>query len=191
MFRLTDTYYTKQVLDGTPPIVLGVRQEAPLFKQGEDIKLFFYLNYNGSYVDLEKHELQLMLKKLPRAQNVLWSAKLNAGLFKVEGIPGYFYMLLPSEISSYFLPGSYYIDIVLTEKVGTGEAVRDTKQVIRSFMLEIDLGASSPNPKLKGIMLVSADYHHESGIWTIVTHSTEQTEPAPQAAIQIHYPYVN
>src|SRR5574343_1953473 len=111
MYRLQDTYYTKQVLDGVPSDI-GIKQPSPVFTQGEDVKLFFYLNYNGKPYEPSLGVLEGFLKKIPQAANVLWTPKLNEGIFKANETPGYYYLLLPAEVSAYFLPGTYYLDLV-------------------------------------------------------------------------------
>lgn len=187
MNRLQDTYYTQQVLDGTPPDI-GIRQPSPTFSQGEDMKLDFYLSYNGAPVDVSKHIIELNLKKLPQAKTVLWTAKLGAGLFQ-SPTSGAFYMLIPSEISGYVLPGTYYVDIILTERTGTGEAVKDLRVVLKSFNINVKLTPSSPNPKLTANSVEVIGYDMESGIWTLQFTSTEQTLPLPSPILTIPYSY--
>ncbi len=163
------------MLDGYP-VQQGVRDQSPRFYQGEDVRLSFYLNYNGAPVDTDKHHLEAIVKKSPSAVNVLWKGRLNDGLYHKKA-KGDFYILMPDSASSLFLPGTYYLDIKLSEKSGEGEDVTDITAIILSTTFTLELTAASPNPKLAANKSEEVSYDASTGITTIKITSVEPTLP--------------
>ncbi len=176
MNRLPDVYYTEKVLDGNGEFY-GINQLPPNYLQGEDIRLVFGLSPGQNPVLSDTTKLELILKKSKYADNILWYGTIGSGLYAVDGKPGYYYMLMPSQISAAFLPGSYYIDILATEKTGTGQDIKDLTTVALSFVITIELGASSPNPKLKAYSTEIIAFDPVTGIITIQSDSVEPTQP--------------
>lgn len=175
MHRLKNVFYTDKLLDGYVSQD-GVRSESPRFYQGEDLKLAFYLDYNGQPVTEEKYQLEAIVKKSPAAQNILWKGYQGTGLYN-NGKAGDYYILIPSTITSNFLPGTYYFDVKLSEKVGEGDAVRDLSFVILSSTFTLELSAGSPYPKLAAHRIEERSYDPSTGITTITITSVEPTLP--------------
>lgn len=180
MQRLKDIYYTDKVLDGNVPIE-GIKQPSPQFYQGEDIRLSFYLNINGNVVTPDKYNIELILKKSPSATNILWKGQYGAGVYSSsQTVPnGRYYMLMPAEVSALFLPGTYYLDAKVTEKIGTGDLVKDVVTIIQLGTINIDLSAASPNPFLKPRKVQEVTYDPETGVTTVTITSVEGTLPLP------------
>jgi hypothetical protein len=175
MHRLNHIYYTDKLLDGYVSQD-GVRSQSPRFYQGEDLKLSFYLNYKGQPVTGEKYTLEVIVKKSPAAQNILWKGYLENGLYNNEAA-GDFHVLIPSTITSNFLPGIYYLDVKLQEKVGEGDAIRDVSLIILSTTFTLELSAGSPFPKLAAHRTEERTYDPATGITTITITSVEPTLP--------------
>ena len=180
MQRLKDTFYqNKEILGNVEED--GIKQPSPKFYQGEDVKLHFYLNYEGHPPDLSKHALSVILKKSPSADTVLWSATVGDGLYKDKGYQdGMYYLLMSSSMSSQFIPGLYYIDVILREKVGEGEAAKDLSQVILSTTINIALSTTSPNPKLRGSKRVTSTYDPDTGVTTVTISGTNIESTLPE-----------
>lgn len=146
--RFPDTYYSTAVMIGTPK-EQGVKQRSPIFYQGTDIFLSFYLNYNGQPVSFEKHDLIVIVKKEVEASGILWQGVPGDGLFSTN-IAGYFYILIPADITEHWVPGTYFFDVKLTEKIGQNqEYSRNLTSVIMQNSFELLLSTTSPNPKLR------------------------------------------
>jgi len=175
MQRLKDTYYTDKYLDGNISQT-GIKQESPKFFQGEDIRLSFYLNYNGVPVSEQKYIIEAIVKKSPIAKNILWKGVLGNGLYKTD-VNGNFYILMPAAASALFLPGAYYFDAKIMEKVGSGNDVKDLTVVVLSDMFNIELSAASPNPGLRPSKSEESSYDPETGITTVTITSVEPTLP--------------
>ena len=175
MHRLKHTYYTDKLLDGYVSQD-GVRSRSPKYYQGEDIKLAFYLDYNGVPVSEDKYIIEVFVKKSQSANNVLWKAVIGNGLYR-KGKEGDFYILLPASASSKFLPGVYYLDVKITEKIGEGDDVKDLSLVLLSTTFTLELGASSPNPKLAANKVEETSYDPSTGITTIKITTVEPTLP--------------
>lgn len=140
----------------------------------------FYLNVNGIAISEDKYVIEGIVKKSPAANNILWKAVIGSGLHKVKNASdGYYYILMPDTISALFLPGTYYLDIKLTEKVGTGDDVADITFVGLSTTFTINLSASSPNPDLRPTKVEESSYDPETGITTVTVKGVEPTLPLP------------
>ena len=157
-------------LPGLPP-QYGLKQLAPSFSQGEDILL--EVVFPGPiradlYVGLE-----VAMKKNQHAQNYLWRVRQDAGMqVSNTGLR----MQMPAAVSGRFLPGTYHVCLVGTERVGTGSLLSRTL-VLHESMMEIRLSAASPNPKLSGSTTATAERDESTGVVTITFTGTESTVP--------------
>jgi hypothetical protein len=178
MERLEDTYYTDQILDGVPSAT-GIKQLSPSFTQGEDIRICFYLNYKDAPVDPSKHKISIFVKKSPAANTVLWLGQLWSGVYPVDRTPGFFSMIISNEVSSQIIPGLYYASIMLQEKIGEGDRIKDYYLQLKEFTFNVELSASSPNPKDRPNQVQDVSIDLETGIFTITKKSSEPTLPLP------------
>ena len=180
MQRIKDIYYTDKMLDGNLPVE-GIKQPSPQFYQGEDIRFSFYLSCNDVVVTPDKFNIEAILKKSPAATNILWKGVYNLGLYSVRADKpdGYYYLLMPAEVSSLFLPGTYHVDIKLTERLGSGSLIKDTVTFIPLGEIQIDLSSASPNPSLRANKITESTYDPTTGITTITVTRTEPTLPLP------------
>jgi hypothetical protein len=180
MQRIPDSYYTKKMLDGTPQYN-SPKQESPKFFQGADIELAFYLNIEGQPVTLSKHDVYAVVKKSIYANAVLWQADtfVNVGLREEIKDGGYFSVFIPRDVNSQWLPGTFYLDVVVEEKAGTVEHA-ERQLVVMQTDFQLLLSTSSPNPVLGGqsvqAQLVSIDHDR---VRTYQISGVEQTMPKP------------
>lgn len=139
--RLDDTYYTNQPMDGFPE---PPAKSTPInFYQGEDIILDVYLNYNAKPITLDKWEILGIVKKNQYAQQAIWTAEINNGLYQLEP-SGYYRFLIPSESTATFLAGTYWLTVTIHELSGKGP--KDLDLVIVNQPFSINYSAGSPNP---------------------------------------------
>lgn len=176
MYRLPDAYYTEQMLDGITPFT-GYKQPSPSFNQGEDIGLSFFVNYEGKPLNKLDWNLRGVIKKSVHAENVLWQAIPEVSLFEKESTPGYYYFVMPGAISGQFLPGIYFFDLLGTQKVGHGPDHLDRTRVLLSATFNIELSASSPNPKLKNTSVTEVNFDPGSLQVTYKRTTVENTGP--------------
>lgn len=179
MQTLPDSNYKTYKIPGYPEN-RGLLQASPMFSQGEDILIAFYLSVDNVPVTDENYDLELIIKKSPFAGNILWKGLLNSGLYRQQlngWIPGYYYMLMPASASSLFLPGTYYLDVKAKEKLGTGKETRDLTFVVLSATFNIQLSAASPNPKLKASSVIESVFDPEDRTRTYTITSVEETMP--------------
>lgn len=155
------------------PRQYGLKQPSPKFSQGEDIVIRLNPLYEGKAIEDDKWALQAFIKKGPKAVNILWTGKEHAGLFKDD--KGW-YIHLPSDASSYFLPGTYHLVVKGRQLIGTEFPVLQNFELQYTFF-EIVITPSSPNPKLRAETIIETTYDPETGIWTIKRTSVEPTEP--------------
>jgi len=138
--RISDISYTTNLPDVPEP----TGKPIPInFYQGEDIVINFYLTFNGEPVTEDKWDIVGTVKKNQYAQNVLWEAKINNGLYKQKP-DGYYQVILPSEASATFLSGTYWLVVMIHEK--SGEGPKDLDLVVLNQPFSINYSAASPNP---------------------------------------------
>lgn len=173
--RIPDSYVTFPDLVGSP-MQLGIRQPSPVYPQGHDIVFHFYLNYNGKPIDLADWTLTGYVKKNVYAQNVLFKSASQNGIYPA-GSPGYYYFLMPGNISGLFLPGLYYMEVVGVQKIGEGEFIKDITVSLMNTNFQIVLAPSSPNPKLASKVTSEVLYDPSTGQLIITQQSVEPTYP--------------
>lgn len=176
MQRINDIYYTDQVFDGQVNQD-GHQQPAPSYKQGESIQLFFFLQYNGVPVTEDNFILEVVVKKSLAADHILWKGELGSGLYRgLGGNPGLYNIILPASISSTLLPGSYYLEVSGVQPNGTG-VIADLTVSLVSTMFSLELGASSPNPKIRNISHKEVVYNPQVGLTDTTVKGNEGTLP--------------
>lgn len=176
MYRLPDTYYTKQTLDGniayTSPF-----QEQPTVYQGDDIELSVYLSVEGQPVKLSEYTIEAVVKKSPIAENELWTGNdKDGGINEVGKDSGYFSIFIPRYYSAYFVPGMYHLAVVLTDKFSTNKE-NELRFNILNTSFNVELSPSSPNPRQQSGDVTSVEYDSVNMEYTITTTTTEPTLP--------------
>lgn len=179
MIRLPDIYYTRQMLD-TNPSQTGIYQPPPQFAQGEDVVFNVFLSIDGQPLTSENWLIEAFIKKNTYAGNILWNGLVGDGIVEnFDSVVGQFQIWLPAADTATFLSGTYYIAVQITEKLGTGDGIKDRKLVLFQSVFNIGLAASSPNPKLTPSTVIEVSTDIESGITTITKTGVEPTLPHP------------
>jgi hypothetical protein len=165
------------------PAMYGIKQPAPEYSQGNDVVLEFELYFNGvPIIDLSGWKLEAFVKKSLKAQNILWKAELNYHFYQKDKRTNVFCVRIPADASSFFLPGDYYLSVVGTQRIGTGDLF-DRKVTLHNAMFELVLDASSPNPRLSNSGVTAVIFDPLERKYTVTIEGTEPTEPDPVSLI--------
>ena len=140
------------VLDGIPGMPFERTLPNPdLFYQGEDIIYDALLINNGTHVDSETYDIIVSVKKTPRDQAATWEGILDNGVYEDKSQPGHFEFWIPSAVSGTFLAGTYYLQVMLREKLGKGKGRFDRQYVVLQTYFNIDYGNFSPAPESRQV----------------------------------------
>jgi hypothetical protein len=133
------------ILDGIPGIPFEKTLANPdLFYQGEDIIYDAVLVYNSEYVSSTDYDVIVSVKRTPRDQTAVWEGVLDNGVYEIKEQPGRFEIWIPSTVTGTFLSGSYYLQVLLREKLGRGKGRFDRQYVILRTHFNIDYSNFSP-----------------------------------------------
>lgn len=134
-------------LDSLPGIPFERGTPNPdLFYQGEDIVYDVYL-FNGEPVISDDYDIYAILKTGPRAYRISWQGSLDLGIYPTPNQSGYYELWIPSNITSSLLAGTYFLDIMVQEKMGAGKARFDRKYVLLQTSFNLEYSNFSPSPE--------------------------------------------
>jgi hypothetical protein len=133
-------------IDGIPgvPFERGI-PNPDTFYQGEDIVYDLFLYYEGDYVKAADYDVLVSVKTSPRASSAVWTGSIDNGVYPIPNNEGYFELWIPSTITSTFLAGSYYLDVLLQEQIGRGKGRYDRKYVLVRTAFNIEFSNFSTN----------------------------------------------
>jgi hypothetical protein len=139
----------KTVYAGLPgvPLFEEGQPNPDVYYQGEDIVYALYLEQAGSPVTHVDYDISAIVKTSPRAATVVWEGKVNAGLTPTPSLSGFYELWIPSVITEPLLAGSYFIDILITERIGTGQGAYDRKFVLAQTVFNLEYSNHSPAPE--------------------------------------------
>lgn len=139
--RLPDLYYTRQIYDGYPEPP-GV--PAPIqYYTGEDIEFDVLLHYNGKPVLTEDWDITAIVKSNVYQHCTRWVGELNNGIY-LNNTTGYYKFLIPSQETANWLPGTYWMDVVIREKLGRGTGPKDLDVYLMRQPFGVDYSVASP-----------------------------------------------
>jgi hypothetical protein len=118
-----------------------------LFFQGEDVVYEAYLYHEDGPVLAEDYEISVVVKTSPRASLVSWEGKLDLGVEQKPNQSGNYEIWIPAAVTEKFLAGTYYLDVMITERVGKGLGKHDRKYVLLQTVFNIDYSNHSPAPE--------------------------------------------
>ena len=134
------------MMDGLPGIPFERSAPNPdVFYQGEDIVYDVYLLHDGAPVSANLYDISAVVKSSPRTQSVAWEGSLDDGVYETPDNPGFYELWIPHTLTENFIAGTYYLQIQITEKTGTGRFPR--RFVLVSTYFNIDYSNFSPNPE--------------------------------------------
>ena len=136
----TDTF----TLDGIPGIPFERGTPNPdTFYQGEDIVYDLYLLHDAQPVSSDAYEISVAVKDSPRSRVVKWEGVTDNGVYATPDHPGFYELWIPSVATELFIAGTYYLQIQIKEKTGSGRFPR--RFVLLSTYFNIDYSNFSPN----------------------------------------------
>lgn len=136
------------ILDGIPGMPFERAIPNPdVFYQGEDIIYDASLIYNGTPVTADNYDVLVSVKRTPRDQTASWEGVLDNGVYEDKEQPGRFEFWIPSAVSGTFLAGSYYLQVLLRERLGKGKGRFDRQHIILQTYFNIEYGNFSPAPE--------------------------------------------
>jgi hypothetical protein len=122
-----------------------------LFYQGEDAVYDMYLYNAGSPVLTQDYDITALIKTSPRASTIVWQGGIDSGIFtNNDNLPGYYELWIPATVTSAMLAGAYYIDILITERMGKTGGRYDRKKVLLQTVFNIEYSNFSPAPESVG-----------------------------------------
>lgn len=144
--KATEIYYA--ALDNIPgiPFERGV-PNPDTFYQGEDIVYDLFLFHEGANVSSDDYDINVLIKTSPRAYIAVWEGKLDFGVYKINNREGYYEVWIPSSVTAELLGGSYYVDVMITERIGKGGGRYDRKYVLLQTVFNLEYSNFSPAPE--------------------------------------------
>jgi hypothetical protein len=140
--RLPDLYYTRSPLDGAPEPP-GV--PAPInFFNGETLVFDQFLVFEGKPVDPARFEIKAIVKSNSYAHTKVWTGELNNGIY-VKQPTGFFTCIVPGAITGAIQPGTYWLEIAITEKAGISTVGEDRTIFLSKTPFCLDYSISSPS----------------------------------------------
>lgn len=119
-----------------------------LFYQGEDATYDLFLYDSGAPISAEDYDITAIVKTSPRAGSVVWQGKIDLGIFtNNDNLPGYYELWIPATVTSLMLAGTYYMDIMVSEKMGKTGGRYDRKKVLLQTVFNIEYSNFSPAPE--------------------------------------------
>lgn len=138
-------------LDGVPGIPFEQGTPNPdLFYQGEDIVYDLFL-FNGKPVSSEEYDVRVFVKASPRAYKVVWQGTLDDGVYPAPNESGYYEIWIPSSTTESFFAGTYYLDVLIQEKLGSGDGRFDRKYIAIQTNFNVEYSNFSPSPETLAI----------------------------------------
>lgn len=142
---------TSLAIDGVPGIPFEAGTPNPdLFYQGEDIVYDLFLIHNGKPVAKEDYTVKVIIKSSPRAYTVNWQGELNSGVYPTPQGAGYYELWIPSTATEALYAGTYYLNVLIQERVGAGKGRFDRKYVLLQTYLNIAYSNFSEHPESRG-----------------------------------------
>lgn len=133
-------------LEGFPPPPDGV---PPLnqFYIGEDVFLSGYLSVEDIPVSILDWEPNVIVKTNAFTTELIWEGTKNNGFYMSPNTPGKYEVIIPSTIFENKAPGTYWLEIFLTEVIGRFNGLRDRKVLAARIPFSMDMAGISPSFK--------------------------------------------
>ena len=136
------------MIDGVPGIPFETSNPNPdTFYQGEDIVYDLYLYHNGAPVSADDYDIKVYVKTSPRAYTINWEGSVDNGVYSLPPQSGYYELWIPSTVTSTLFAGTYYIQVQIQERVGSGKGRYDRKYVLLNTYFNIEYSNFSPAPE--------------------------------------------
>ena len=135
--------------NGIPGVPLFERADPnpDLFYQGEDIVYDMILVHNYEPVSTEEYDVFASIKTSPRAKAAIWQGSLDNGVYPVPNTAGHYELWVPSSVTDTLLAGTYYLDVLIQERIGEGKGKFDRKFVVLQHMFNLEYSNFSGAPE--------------------------------------------
>lgn len=169
----------KTVYAGLPGVPLFEEGEPnpDIFYQGEDIVYELYLEQDERPILHTDYEISAIIKTSPRASTVVWEGKVDSGITPNPGLSGFYELWFPSVATEKLLAGSYFIDILITERIGSGNGKYDRKFVLARTSFNIDYSNHSPAPESRKVNAATVLRGGNEETWPNAVNTVGKTPP--------------
>lgn len=138
--RLPNVYYTNQFFYG---VTEPMGKPAPLEKYiGESLEFDIYLNKDNTPILTAQWDITALIKSSPASTNPTWSGELYNGIYE-NNKQGYYKILIPAEQTKNWLAGTYWMDIIVHEKVAASKRITDELTILARIPICMDYANSS------------------------------------------------
>jgi len=135
-------------IDGIPGIPFEKGTPNPdVFYQGEDVVYDLFLFHEGAPVSSDDFDVKILVKTSSRAGKIAWQGILEDGIYPKPNQSGYYEVWIPSNATANLLAGTYYLQVLLQERVGAGKGKYDRKYVILQSCFNIEYSNFSEHPE--------------------------------------------
>lgn len=140
--RIPDIHKGLNALEGYPP---AAQTSAPLiqFFKGEDILFEGYLSYDDKPVTSDNWIIKGVIKAGTFNKDIIWEGSMNEGIYIEPALPGYYKILVPSSTMEAYSAGTYWLDILIKEQIGSSNNFRDRTILLSRVPFSYDVTASS------------------------------------------------
>jgi hypothetical protein len=153
-------------LDGIPGVPFERANPNPdLFFQGEDVIYDLFLFHDGSPVSSEEYDVAVLVKTSPRAGRVIWEGKADLGVYPTPNQSGYYEVWIPSSVTESMMAGSYYVDVQIKEKLGSGKGRFDRKYIALQTSFNVEYSNFSPHPETAAAVAARSNRSQVESTW--------------------------
>lgn len=138
--RLPNIYYSNQYFYG---VTEPMGKPAPIEKYvGETLDFDVYLSIEGKAVLASDWDIVACVKSNVAEDTPVWSGSLKAGIYE-NTKQGYYKILIPAEQTKTWLAGTYWLEVLVKEKIAKFNNVSDTFTVLLRLPISVDYGSHS------------------------------------------------
>lgn len=138
--RLPNIYYTNQYFYG---VTEPEGKPAPIEKYaGETLDFDIYLNAGDKPVLAKDWDILANVKSSTAETSSVWVGTLQNGVYE-NNKTGYYKILIPAEKTKDWLAGTYWLEILIKEKVAKFNNISDVFSVVLRLPISVDYGNHS------------------------------------------------
>lgn len=135
-------------LTGIPGVPFSKKVEKPpLYFQGEDVFFDTILYVENKIVTSDKWIVSAIVKPTKYLYNPIWKGVHGAGIYDGDG-PGQYVVGITANYTKGWAAGTYWLDIVIQEKIGDG-GISDRTIVLARSCFDLEYSVSSPLPETR------------------------------------------
>lgn len=133
--RLPNIYYTNQYFYG---VTEPMGKPAPIEKYvGESLQFDIYLNHNEQPVLANDWDIIANVKSTTATPDPSWVGTIGNGIYE-NNKTGYYKIVIPSEKTKDWLAGTYWLEILIKEKIAKFNNIADNYTVLLRLPVTMD-----------------------------------------------------